>query len=509
MLNQTLGRLTRLSLVFSTLLLPAFATASEWVFTKIVDTATEIPGSLETFNNFTRPSFDGESVAFRGVGPTQFGVYTNAGGALRVVADKNTMVPNGTGNFLSFSLDTSLDSGAVGFEGFGIGGGGAYAHMSGTLQVVADRTTAIPSGIVNFGGTGVPWLNGGNAVFFGQAPGGIPVQNGIYSNISGTVDIVADLNTSVPGGAGNFLGFKLTPSLDGNFAAFAGLDAAAKEGVYTNLGGSLRVVADTNTPIPGGTGNFTRLAGLDGAALIDGETIAFRGSEPGIGGIYVEIEGSLQVVADTNTAVPSETGTFDILGTFSLDGGQVAFRGNEGSGDLRQGIYIFADGGLSKIINLSDTLDNKTIQNVRIGPQGLKSGSVAFLVEFSDGSKAIYRADPLILKGVAIDIKPGSELNSINTKSKGVISVAILGSDTLDVLDVDRNSLAFGSGGATPKHSHLGHLSDVNDDGMLDLVSHYGTKESGIQFGDVNACISGNILDGTPFEACDSIRTVK
>jgi hypothetical protein len=105
-----------------------------------------------------------------------------------------------------------------------------------------------------------------------------------------------------------------------------------------------------------------------------------------------------------------------------------------------------------------------------------------------------------------IDIKPGSDENPINPGAKGVIPVATLGNEFVDVQNIEFDSLRFGPAGAPPVH-RKGHYEDVNGDGYLDLVTHHRTQETGIEHGDTEACMEG-LIAGTPFVACDTIRTV-
>jgi len=87
--------------------------------------------------------------------------------------------------------------------------------------------------------------------------------------------------------------------------------------------------------------------------------------------------------------------------------------------------------------------------------------------------------------------------------------VAILGSASFDVSDVDVTTLTFGPGGATPSHKAGGHIEDVNGDGFDDLVSHYPTKDSGLSVGDTEACVDGETTGGAPIHGCDAVSIVR
>jgi len=113
-----------------------------------------------------------------------------------------------------------------------------------------------------------------------------------------------------------------------------------------------------------------------------------------------------------------------------------------------------------------------------------------------------------VVERVDLDIKPGGDPNSVNPSLDGILPVAILGSATVDVADVDATTLAFGPRGAGLAHYRGPHFEDVDGDGLTDLLGHFRIENTGIEFGDMEACVTGELLDGTPFQGCDSIRTV-
>lgn len=108
---------------------------------------------------------------------------------------------------------------------------------------------------------------------------------------------------------------------------------------------------------------------------------------------------------------------------------------------------------------------------------------------------------------ITIDIKPGSDPNSINPFSKGRIPVAILADDGFDVTSVNATTVRFGQTGIEAELVHYA-FDDVDDDGDIDMICHFRTQETGIAPGDTEATLTANTIDGTFISATDSIRTV-
>lgn len=127
------------------------------------------------------------------------------------------------------------------------------------------------------------------------------------------------------------------------------------------------------------------------------------------------------------------------------------------------------------------------------------------LAIFNTGSAGKCKA----MTTVQIAIHPGSFPNasSINPKSKGVIPVAILSTNTFDATTVDPASVKFGPAQTEETHGR-GHKEDVNRDGRTDLVVHFRTQDTGIVCGNTSVSLTGITFSGQSIKGSTSIRTV-
>ncbi len=138
-------------------------------------------------------------------------------------------------------------------------------------------------------------------------------------------------------------------------------------------------------------------------------------------------------------------------------------------------------------------------------------GNVIFRASVNDQG-GVYLLPTVLV--VDIDIKPESYPNSINLRSKGVIPVAILSTNTaageavdFDATQVDATTVRFGPNGTGIVHSS-GHIGDVDGDSHMDLVVHFITQATGISCGETSASLTGETFGGQAIEGTDSIRTV-
>lgn len=102
---------------------------------------------------------------------------------------------------------------------------------------------------------------------------------------------------------------------------------------------------------------------------------------------------------------------------------------------------------------------------------------------------------------VAFVVMPVHSNNQLRLSSKE-IEVAILGSSTFDPATLDLSSLRLYAGGSSTgagvtysrKSGYQYVMSDVNGDGLLDLVVKFKTSDTGLQAGDTSIRLEGSLL---------------
>lgn len=174
--------------------------------------------------------------------------------------------------------------------------------------------------------------------------------------------------------------------------------------------------------------------------------------------------------------------------------------------------------GLGCFINVGSDAAGMTIYGTEFEVDGypcdygevtLTIGRGTLTGEYGDESSIdlwIFSDTPINLQppqGPTIDIKPGSDDNSINLKSKGVVPVAVLTTEDFNASDVDPTTVEFA--GAKPVRWKI---CDVDEDGDDDMLFHFKTEKLELDENSTEATLTGETYNGDVIAGTDKVRIV-
>ena len=145
-------------------------------------------------------------------------------------------------------------------------------------------------------------------------------------------------------------------------------------------------------------------------------------------------------------------------------------------------------------------------------------GRVIGWIGYTDEGPRAFVAIP----EVNVDIRPGGWPNPLNPRSRGVLPLAICGSDEFDVMTIDPETILLGDAlgplrwsyedVATPFEGEPCEGHDLNGDGFMDLTLKFRTQELVSVLGldllpgeTVPLALSGALMDGTPLTGSDCV----
>jgi hypothetical protein len=401
----TIDRLLAVGFVVCVVFTNCPTVVAQFRYRKIADTTTLIPSGTGTFISFTDAAYDGQNVLLLANGASgQAGVYLWNGSTLTALADVGSTIPNGGGTFTGFSR-ISIDAGNVAFVATGSMKDGVYTTVGGGLRKVADVGTLMPGSTASFTqftfSTDVA-VDGSNVYFDAMGTDGASVfQEGVYRDTNGVLTSIVDRNTTIPDNGNKYIFFDDVDAQGGKVVFGGGRGSGGGNGIYTTLGassGPVRTVMNTNTVVPGLTNPLATYSPND--ARISGSNIAFGAESSGSfsHGLYLEGSGVIEQVADSTITNPANGSKYSSIGNYyALSGSNVAFSGSSGG---PTGLFLKRDAGVSTVLHTANSLDKKDISSLSVYGESLAGEKMVFGASFSDGSSGLYLAEPY-------DVTPG------------------------------------------------------------------------------------------------------
>ncbi len=353
----------------------------------IANTSTPVPQGHGSFDFMTYPQASSGTVAFNGAGKGQpANLYQTVGGQLRLALSVGASIPSTGGTFTGFSMPVPAQS-ALAFIGAGSNKtSGVYVKSGEILTRIADTSTPVPGGAGTFSQfTALDFDSRGNVTFAAaDAKGSLGIYLGTFP-AQQPIRVLANAQTPIPGGGGNFDNFSDPAVADGVVAFFASRTGhpPAGVGIYVSSGGALRPAATTKTPVPGASGTFY---GFGSPSIAAGTVVFHAIGTAGSDGIYAQSgSGAVSVVADLNTPVPGAAGTFQTFFSDnpSIDGDTVAFCA--GYSQTQYGLFARVKGKIVRVVTTEDTIGGQPVQYTGLTTNQLGGGLLAFYVVTGPG----------------------------------------------------------------------------------------------------------------------------
>ncbi len=164
--------------------------------------------------------------------------------------------------------------------------------------------------------------------------------------------------------------------------------------------------------------------------------------------------------------------------------------------DIRRGLYVLRP-DLGAVPECSDGIDNDR-DGLRDYPE-----DPTCIGDTADSEDIRF--------DVELMIEPRFATKPIVLQNHRDLKLAVLGSSTVDVLDLDFHSLLFHPGDVAPTiRTKMGtaRTKNLNHDGWLDVVLKISLEQSTLEPGDESVCITG-LLSGDAFESCLNVTVIE
>ncbi|MGH0030877.1 MAG: DUF7453 family protein [Myxococcota bacterium] len=363
------------------------------VIERLADPAALWPGHP------TCPIGDTDSPAVDG-GPIVYHPTTTACAGHQLLLDdggtlSTVLPPILPGNIVSTSLVSgafggpSIEGSDIAIRAADVNGDGVWVRSGGTWFLVAKKgTTTIPdSGGAVFGGfvtaVGAPRLDSGRVVFPGGDGAGL---GGFYLWDAGTLSKLVDTTDTYPGGAGSFADLQ-GYALDGSRFYFTASDGGSNFGFFSLESSTLTLIADQTTPIPGGTGTFSRFWLVNAA---DDEAVVVGQDGASNSGLYHWDGATLQAIVNPGDASPG-SGTFGSVNVIglgqafpSIDAGRVAFIAPDGDGP---GVFLWNGSTIERLASTATPIAGETATLLQMKPDSLSGNTLVFYGATAGGSR--------------------------------------------------------------------------------------------------------------------------